>query len=43
MMVVGKKHVEKEVKADSKMSSLQKDKVFDRRIRYAEIRKCSKA
>ena len=29
--------------AYSKMSSLQKDKVLDRRISYAEIKKCSKS
>ena len=38
-----KEHVEKEVKVYSKMSSLQKDKVLDRRISYAEIKKCSKS
>ena len=31
------------MKAYSKMSSLQKDKVLDRRISYAEIKKCSKS
>ena len=38
-----KEHVEKEVKAYSKISSLQKDTVLDRRTIYAEIKKCSKA
>ena len=31
------------MKAYSKMSSLQKDKVLNRRISYAEIKKCSKS
>ena len=38
-----KEHIEKKVTEYSEISSLQKDKVLDRGISYAEIKKCSKS
>ena len=38
-----KEHVEKKVTEYSEICSLQKDKVLDRGISYAEIKKCSKS
>ena len=38
-----KEHIENKVTEYSEISSLQKDKVLDRGINYAEIKKCSKS
>ena len=38
-----KEHIEKKVREYSEISSSQKDKVLDREISYAEIKKCSKS